>query len=156
MGLSLNDIQSGGKAWSPDNVGDKISGRVKLVERRQQTGFENNEPLFWDNGDPRMLTYIELETDLRDDDDDDGTRTLYAKGGNFEPADGKGTSLERAIVDAVKKAGEASIDEGATLTVAQTGVAKKTNRAFQPAKLYTAKYEAPASSVDVDDLFDDD
>jgi len=123
MGLPINEIASGGKAWSAENIGDSIQGRVKFVERRQQRSFDGGEPLTWDDGTPRMLTYIELETDLREGDDDEGVRALYAKGGNFEPAEGKGSALERAIVDAVKKAGASSIDEGATLKVAMTGIA---------------------------------
>ena len=156
-GLDLNEIGSGSKAWSTDTMGDAVKGRIRLAERRQQRGFDGGAPLTWDDGSPRMLTYIELETDLRDpdSDDDDGVRALYAKGGNFEVAEGKGTSMERAIVDAVKKAGASSIDVGAILTVGYTGVAKRTNRAYQPAKLYTAKYEPPTKSVDIGDLFDD-
>lgn len=155
MSLPINEIASGGKAWSPETVGDKISGIIKLVERRQQRDFTTGDPLTWSDGSPRMLTYIELETDLRDSDEDDGVRALYAKGGNFEVASGSGTALERAIVEAVKAAGATSIDEGAKLDVAHTGLAKPTTRGYQPAKLFTARYEAPKSSVGVDDLFDD-
>ena len=158
MSLSINELESGGKSWTPDNVGDEISGTILTVERRQQTSFEGNTPLTWDDGSPRMLTYIELQTDLRDPeiDNDEGVRSLYAKGGNFEPADGKGTSMEKAIVDAVKKAGEKSIDEGATLTVRYSGNAKATTRGYRQPRLYIAKYEPPKTSVAIDDdLWDD-
>ena len=152
--IGLDEIGGGGKSWSPETLGETISGRIRLVERRQQRSFDSGEPLTWDDGSPRMLTYIELETSLREGDDDEGIRALYAKGGNFEAAEGKGMALEKAIVEAVKKAGCRSIDAGATLTVGYTGVGKKTNRAFQPPKLYSAKYEPPTQSVEVDDLFD--
>ena len=157
MGLQINEIASGGKAWSGEEIGDKIGGKIKLVERRQQRNFTTGEPEFWSDGNKKMLTYIELETAERDPerDDDDGVRALYAKGGNFEPANGNGQAMERAIVDAVKAAGATSLDEGAELQVAMTGLAKPTTRGYQPAKLYTAKYTAPKSSVAVDDLFGD-
>lgn len=152
--VGLDEIGGGGKSWSPETVGESITGRIRLVERRQQRSFDSGEPLTWDDGSPRMLTYIELETDLREGDDDEGIRALYAKGGNFEAAEGKGMALEKAIVEAVKKAGSRSIDAGATLSVQFSGLGKKTNRAFQPPKLYVAKYEAPKASVEVDDLWD--
>ena len=102
-----------------------------------------------------MLTYVELDTGLSDGDDDDGVRALYCKGGNFEVAEGDGLSAERAIVEAAKKAGVKSLEEGAKLAVVFSGRAKATTRGYQPAKLYTMKYEAPKASVAVDDLFDD-
>lgn len=155
MGMQISEITSGGKAWAGDVIGDKVGGKVRLVERRQQRDFTSGDPLTWSDGSPRMLTYIEIETNLRDSEDDDGVRALYAKGGNFEPAQGTGAAMERAIVDAVKAVGASSIDEGADLQVAFTGLAKPTTRGYQPAKLYTAKYTPPTTSVDVGDLFSD-
>lgn len=155
MPLSLTELGGGSKAWSADNIGDKISGKIKLVERRQQRNMDGGGLQTWDDGSPKMLTYIELETDQRDDDDDDGVRALYAKGGrNFEAAQGSGTSMEVAIAEAVKAAGASSIDEGGTLAVQHTGVAKPSNRGYQGAKLYRAQYKSPVSSVSADDLFD--
>jgi len=156
MSVGLNEIGGGGKSFPFENIGDVAKGRIVNVERRQQTSFDGNEKLTWDDGSPRMLTYIEIQTDLREDDDDEGVRALYAKGGNFEVAEGKGQAMEKAIVDAVKKAGCKSIDEGAELTVGFTGKAKPTTRGFQPAKLFVAQYKAPVASVSDDDLFAED
>ena len=156
MSFDLSEIASGGKAASFDEVGDKVSGTIVLVERRQQTSFENNTPLTWDDGSPRMLTYIELETEIRDDDDDDGIRAIYAKGGNFEAAEGAGLSAERALVEAAKKAGAKSLDEGGKLDVVFSGRGKATTRGYQPPKLFTMRYSAPKASVSVEHLFDDD
>jgi hypothetical protein len=39
--------------------------------------------------------------------------------------------------------------------VACTGKSKPTTRGYQPAKLYTMKYEKPVASVAASDLFDD-
>ena len=155
MPLSLNELGGGSKSWSAENLGDKISGKIKLVERRQQRNMDGGGLQTWDDGSPKMLTYIELETDLQDSDDDDGVRALYAKGGrNFEAASGSGTSMEVAIAEAVKAAGASSIDEGGTLAVQHTGVSKPSTLGYQGAKLYRAQYEAPVSSVSADDLFD--
>jgi len=156
--VDLNEIQSGSKAFSFESIGDKVTGTIKLVERRQQTSFENNTPLTWDDGSPRMLTYVELETDLRDPelDSDDGVRAIYCKGGTFEIAEGSGLSAEAALVDAAKKAGSKTLDEGAKLAVVFTGKAKSKVRGYQPAKLYTMQYQAAVASVAVSDLFDDE
>jgi hypothetical protein len=155
-GLNVNDIAGGGKAWSPEDVGDKITGIITLIERRPQRAFDGGGTLTWDDGSPRLLTYIEMETTLQETDDDDGVRALYLKGGrNFEPAIGTGHSGEVALVEAAKKAGLSTIESGCKLSVVHSGVAKPTTRGYQGAKLYTMKLEAPTSSVAVDDLFDD-
>jgi len=154
-GLAIGDIAGGGKAWSAEKIGDKVTGEITLIERRQQRSFDGGEGLTWDDGSPRMLTYVEIETDLRNDDDDDGVRALYLKGGkNFEPAEGKGLSGELALVEAAKKANMSSIEPGAVLTVLHSGVAKPTTRGYQGAKLYQMKLEAAKQSVSLDD-FDD-
>lgn len=152
--LSLTDLGGGsGKSWSPE-VGDKISGVIIGITREQQTDFQTGAPLSWSNGDPRMQTVVELQTDERVDDDDDGVRSLWLKGGkNFEAASGSGHSGEVALAMAAKEAGADSIDEGARLQVVCSGLAKPTTRGFQPAKLYSMKYEAPKASVSAGDLF---
>lgn len=155
MPVSLDELGGGGKSWQHD-VGDKIDGTIVSIKRVQQTDFTSGEPLTWSNGDPRMQTVVELQTDLRDSDDDDGIRTLWLKGGkNYEPQTGSGQSGEVALAQAAKDAGAKSIEEGARLQFRCTGLAKPTTRGFQPARLYTAKYTAPVQSVKADDLFDD-
>lgn len=155
MPVSLNDLGGGGKSWQHD-VGDKIAGTIVSVKRVQQTDFTTGNPLTWSNGEPRMQTVVELQTDLHDSDDDDGIRTLWLKGGkNYEPQTGSGQSGEIALAQAARDAGASSIEEGAKLQFACTGTAKPTTRGFQPAKLYQAKYTAPVQSVRADDLFDD-
>ncbi len=154
MPLALSELGGGGKSWSPETIGEKIAGTIRTVDRRTQREFGSGKDLTWDDGRPRLLTYIELDTELRDDDEDDGVRALYAKGGrNFEPAQGNGTSMELAIAEAVKAAGASAIEEGATLAIQFTGIAKPTTRGYQGAKLYRAQYKPPVTSVSADDLF---
>lgn len=151
--MDINEIAGGGKSWSPDKIGEKLEGTITLIERRQQRDFTTGEGLEWSDGSPRMLTYVELQTNERDDSDDDGVRALYLKGGrNFEAAEGKGNSGEVALVEAAKKAGMKSVDEGAKLTIVHSGVAKPTTRGYQGAKLYAIKLEPGKSSVEVDDF----
>lgn len=145
----------GGKAAKFEEVGDTVEGRIEDVVVSQQTSMDDNTPLTWPDGRPRMQMVVTLATDLREGDDDDGIRKLYAKGGRYEVASGAGTSMKDAIADAVKKAGAKSIDEGGYLKVGHSGVGKKTNRGYSAPKLYRAVYEPPKASVGADELFDD-
>ena len=145
----------GGKAARFENIGDTVEGRIENVEVAQQTDMETNAPLTWPDGRPREQLVITLQTDLREGDDDDGIRRAFAKGGKYEAQEGTGTSMKDAIADAVRKAGCKSIDEGGILKIGHTGLAKKTNRGFQAAKLYRATYTPPKASVAASELFDD-
>lgn len=142
---------SGARSAKFEEVGDAIKGVVTSAEVKQATDLEGN-PKTWDNGDPVMQLVVTLQTDERDGDDDDGTRRLYAKGGNYEAASGTGTSMLNALRDAIKKAGATKLENGGQLTVKHTGLGKKKKAAHNAPKLYTAKYEAPSSSVDLDDI----
>jgi hypothetical protein len=157
MSDNVNDFLfgGGGRAAKFENIGDKVKGIITDVDVVQQTDMDTNQPLTWADGRPRMQLVVTLETGERVDDNDDGMRKVYAKGGRYEVAEGTGTSMKDAIADAVKKAGAGSLDAGATLVVAHTGLAKRTNRGFNPAKLYRAQYEAPVKTVSGADLFDD-
>lgn len=58
-----------------------------------------------------------------------------------------------AIAAAVRAAGAKSVEVGAKLAVAHTGISTKRQGMPQPAKLYTAQYQPPAAepaSVPVD------
>jgi hypothetical protein len=146
----------GGKAAKFDSIGDTVEGTITDAQITQQTDMETNQPLTWPDGSPRMQLVVTLQTTERIDDNDDGIRRIYAKGGRYEVAEGTGTSLKDAIADAVRKADARSLDEGGTLKVGHTGIGKKTNRGFSAPKLYRAVYTAPVKSVQASDLFGDD
>jgi hypothetical protein len=146
----------GGKAAKFETIGDLVKGTILDCKLTQRTSMEDNTPLTWPDGRPQMQLVVTLATDERVDNDDDGVRRVYARGGNYEAASGEGQSMKDAIANAVKKTGERSLTEGGTLTVAYTGEGKKTNRGYSAPKLFKAKYEAPVASVAGSDLFDDD
>jgi hypothetical protein len=146
----------GGKAAKFEKIGDTVEGQITDVKVTQQTSMEDNTPLTWPDGSPRMQLVITLQTSANDGEDDDGVRKLYAKGGKYEVAEGTGTSMKDAIGDAVKKAGSKSIDEGGTLRVGHSGMGKKTNRGFSAPKLYRATYEAPKASVAASELWEEE
>jgi hypothetical protein len=155
-----NDVQdflfSGGvKAAKFEALGDLIEGTVTDAVIAQQTSMESNEPIFWPDGRPRMQLVVTLQTSLNDDDDDNGLRKIYAKGGRYEVASGKGQSMKDAIADAVRKSGAKSLETGGKLKVGYTGEGKKTSRGYSAPKLFTAAYSVPVAAVAVADLFDD-
>jgi hypothetical protein len=145
-----------GNAAKFEELGDKVTGKITNCVMAQQTSMDDNTPLTWSDGRPRMQLVITLATDDRNGDDDDGARRVYAKGGNYEVATGSGTSMKDAIASAVKASGKRTLEEGGTLTVAYTGEGKRTNRGYNAPKLYKAKYEPPRASISEEDLFGKD
>lgn len=153
MTNDVNEYLFGGgaKAFAFDHIGDICRGTVIKAELRQQSSLEG-ELLTWTDGRPRMQLVITMQTDEHDSDDDDGIRTLYAKGGRFEIAEGEGTSMRDAIADAIKATGAKSLDPGDQLAVGYTGNGKG-RKGYNPPKLYAASFKKGRTSVTASDLF---
>lgn len=143
---------SGAKAFQFDKIGDTCVGEVISAEMRQQTDLDTGELMTWKDGSPRMQLVIQVQTKDHDDDDDDGVRVLYAKGGNFDVAEGEGTSMRDAIKDALKDADAKSIEPGDQIAVSHTGLGSK-QRGKNPPKLYTAGFKKASRAVAAKDLF---
>lgn len=155
MSNDVNDLlfQEAARSFEFNNLGDTVSGRIVSFSKRQQTDMQTNAPLFWADGSPRMMVVLVLQTELANSNDDDGLRAIYARGGNFQAAQGKGTSMISAIRDAIKASGGRTIDEGATLTVRYSGNGVPPNKGFNAPKLYEATYQPPtATKLTTDDL----
>lgn len=148
----INAFLMGGGAKSAkfENVGDKISGTITAAEVTQQTDLTDGTPKTWDNGDPMMQLVVTIATDLREDEDDEGTRKLYLKGS-------KPTTSLGAVRAAIKAAGAKGLEIGGTLSVAYTGDGEPTKRGFTAPKQYAAKYTPPPAldQAAVDDIFGD-
>jgi hypothetical protein len=157
MSNDINDFLQGGggKAAKFENIGDTVEGIITHAEVSQQTSMETNEPLTWTDGSPRLQLVITLQTEEHVDDNDDGLRRVYAKGGRFEPQEGTGTAMKEAVADAIKKSGARTLDEGGWLKVGYTGNGKKTNRGYSAPKLFRAQYKAPTKSIAAKDLWDE-
>lgn len=84
-------------AFTSDSLpGDTITGAVVSVDYKQVNDFNTGEPAYFPSGDPKMQFVIVIQTDQRDDEDDDGRRTIYI------PAWG---SKKQALVDAMRAEG---------------------------------------------------
>lgn len=151
----INDflMGNGAKAFPFDAMGDTVTGRIVEMKKQQQTDMETGDPQFWKNGDPKMMLRITLATDYQISADDEGLRSIYLRGGNPTAVKGKGTSSLVAVQDAVKKGSDGKgIEVGGTLTLQYSGEGEKTNRAYNPPKLYVASYKPPSLAIDIDDM----
>ncbi len=143
---SFNDLlDDQAAAFTFENIGDTCKGKVVRAEKRQQTDLDTGAPKTFPSGDPMMQLVITLELD-------DGTNTaIYAKGGKYDVAEGKGLAMLPAIQEAVKGK---DFRAGGELAVQFSGLGKKTKAAYSAPKLYRATYTAPdLSAVLEDDLF---
>lgn len=128
----------GGRAVSFPNIGDAVRGTLLGAPRvAQQTDIKDNSPKFFPSGSPMLQLLITLQTDLRDGEDDDGVRTLYAK-----------ANMLKAIRDAVVAAGAKGLAAGGELAVQYTGDGEAAQKGFNKPKMYAAAYRPPAVAVD--------
>ena len=133
-------------------MGDTVKGVIVSMKKQQQTDMTTKQPAFWDNGDPKMMLVVVLQTDLREEDDDEGLRTVYLRGGNPKAVKGKGTSSLNAVKDALRRSGQKLPEVGATLSLQYSGEGERPNKAFNPPKLYLASYDPPSYSVDINEM----
>lgn len=155
MSDDVNDflMGNGAKAFPFENMGDTVKGTIVSMKKQQQTDMTTKQPAYWDNGDPKMMLVVVLQTELQDEDDDEGLRSIFLRGGNPKAVKGKGTSSLVAVKDAVKRSGtKKGIEEGGTLTLQYAGEGERSNRAFNPPKLYLANYEPPSFAVDLNEM----
>lgn len=156
MEQDIRDFLFGGgaRAFPFEKPGDSVEGEILSAKMRQQTSLEDGKPLYWDNGDPRMMLVVVLQTTLHDDEEDAGERSLYIRGGNFTVADGKGSSSLQALKDALRKAGVTELETGGWLKMTFSGMGAKRQgaKAFNAPKLYVAEYKPPTTSIGIDQM----
>lgn len=146
--MSTNTVDNfllggGGKSASFENVGDSVTGTVLSTEVKAQTDIQTGKPLVWDDGSTRMQLVVKLQTQLREDFEDDGIRAVYVKGAKKQGS----RSLHDAVASAVRAAGAKGLETGGTLTVTHDGTQPSETRGFSDRKLYSAQYVAPDRAV---------
>lgn len=130
--------------------GTRVGGRVTQDAREaQQRDFDTGAPLYWQvdgtrstnqTDQPALQLVIEVQTDQRDPDveDDDGVRSIYAKG-----------DMLRAIREATRSVKVRQIRVGGQLHVEYTGDEPlPKGKRGKPKKLYTATYTPPPAEPD--------
>jgi hypothetical protein len=144
---------SGGKAFPFEEIGDAVEGTISEMKKQQQTDMQTGEPSFWNNGDPKWMLRVVLQTSLQESEEDEGLRSVYLRGGNPVAVKGKGSSSLVAVKDAVRRSGStAGIETGGWLRLEFSGLGQSANKGFNPPKLYSAAYRPPSVSVDIDEL----
>ena len=76
--------------------GTTVTGKIDRVDYRQVVDFTTQQPAVFPSGDPKMQFIIRIQTDHRDDGDDDGVRAVYI------PAWGK---RKIALTEAIRASG---------------------------------------------------
>lgn len=137
---------TGGSSFSFENPGDSITGTVVTLEEVQQTDMRTGEPLFWDNGQPKMMFRLELQTQLRDPNNpsDDGKRSVYLKGSR-KPE--KKSTMSAMVLAAQQATGTTEIAPGGTVTMTYVGDGVPSQRGFNAPKQYEATYRPPAMNL---------
>lgn len=142
----------GGKSLKFPEVGTVGEGTIISADVRQARDIDGNAKT-WENGDPVNELQIKVQTEQRDDDEDDGVRTWYCSGGKGEADDGKGLSAIEAVKAALADAKLKEIPLGGTIKVRFSGTRKPSKRGFNPAKRYQVKFgAAPESTVAAEDF----
>jgi hypothetical protein len=126
----------GSKTFPFDTVGDSITGRILSIKQRQQTDMQTNELAFWPDGKPKMMFTIELQTKIREDEEDDGIRTINVR-----------WKSQEAVQKAVKLSGAKKPEVGGILTLTFTGEGVATQRGFSKPKFWSANYVPPDPSA---------
>lgn len=117
---SANDILMGGgggpKPWKFEGPGVRKMARIiKPPQSKQEREYVKDQPgagplKFFPSGDPIMGVTVEVQTQEKDDWEDDGKRTFYIEG----------RRLKDAVREAVQQAGGAGLEVGGTLDVTLT------------------------------------
>lgn len=118
-------------------VGDTVTGTILDSEVRQSRDFDDNKLEFWDDGSPRLQLVINIQTDIRDDEDDEGIRSIYVKW--------HGAS-RKALLTAVKDGGVQDLVPGDTFTASYIGDGDQPDKKKSKPKLY-AYGIAPAGTI---------
>ncbi|KFI51718.1 hypothetical protein [Bifidobacterium biavatii] len=130
---SLDQMMSGGipSAFGKnDPIGISVTGEILDIHADQQRDFDSKAPLFWDDGNPRMMIVITLQTALHDPmiQFDDGKRRIYVKQGH----------QSTALAQAARMAGVGNYPRvGDTLTATFSGTTPAKKRGYNDAKNYT-------------------
>lgn len=140
------DLASGGSASFPfQNIGDSVTGKILNLEELQQTDLQTGEVKTFTNGQPMMMYRVELQTNLRDGEMDDGVRSVYLKGSKKAESQSSLAAVLQAVLAAT---GRAALTVGGTLTLTYTGDGVAKGRGFSAPKQYSAQYAAPSVSLD--------
>src|SRR5262249_20437507 len=127
---AMDTLMDGGQAtFKFENKGDSVSGVVVSLVRRQDSDDDGLKT--WNDGTPKWVYLVGLQTELSEDEDDDGVRIVYAR-----------AYCQTAIRDALRKGGlgRDSTPIGGELTITYTSQDKPKQRGHTGAKRFEASF----------------
>jgi len=139
MGIASNMRDQGGhKGARFAEVGAQIEGVIVGLREVQGKVWSTEILETWPNGDPKMTPVYSIQTEDQDEEDDDGIRDVWARGGLF-------TAIKQALQQAYPAGVEDQDLLGATLKVQfyDTKPGKG-----NPRKLYQAKLTPKAAAAE--------
>jgi hypothetical protein len=139
---ALDYLAGGSPTATFPEIGTTYEGRIRELTKSQQRDFQSGALKFFDNGDPMVQLVFTIETGLRDGDEDDGVRRVFAKGQMLD-------EIRRAIRESGHARGADVV--GGILKVGYVSDGEPASRGISPPKVYRAKFTPPA----VDPLGDD-
>lgn len=97
MGILKRIMERGAKpiTWG-DDPGQSVDGIVTVVREKQLQEYKSTRLETWEDGTPKLTPIITIDTGLQEDDEDDGLRDLYCRGGVY-------TALSEALRKAFPK-----------------------------------------------------
>jgi len=141
-----NDVLMGGGSQPTakfTNPGDTVGGRIVAPPRAHQEREYNpanpgqGTPKYFPSGDPIFGITVDVQTNLRDDAEDNGVRRIYVEG----------KRLKEAVRTAVQESGAARLEVGGELHVTFTGLGTPSSPGVSAPKLYTARYLPAAQAA---------
>jgi hypothetical protein len=143
----VNDfLEGGGIPSAPfDNIGDSWEGTIVRLEKQQGRDLETKELQTWDDGSPKYIILIDIQTNVRNPDiaGDDGVRRLWVRGNML-------TAIRSAM-----RVTQSKLRTGGWLKVTFIREGEKKQRGLNAPKLYEAEYkpsDRPMTSISADDL----
>lgn len=125
MGSGVRSIK-----WRDHQIGHTVIGTIcEPPKVEQMKKYQSDELDFWPSGDPKMQIVVVLQTELRDDGEDDGRRRLY-----IEPR------MMACVRDAVKAAGAKGLEVGGRLAIRWIS---GTGQGEGNARQFAAEYAGP-------------
>lgn len=134
----VDDLLAGGSAsisWKDAPVGHTVSGTVVTSETVQENDYDTGEPKFYSDGNPAWQVVVTLQTDLREEPDDDGQRRLYLRGQMF-------TALRKEMART-----KAKLRPGGVLSVTFDHTEPAKNPRHNDRKIYTVHYVSPSEAL---------
>lgn len=106
MSNNLDDVLGGAGGTTAFNretpMGTKFTGTIVDATVQQIKDIRDGKPKTWDDGRPQEQIVVRIQTDLRNDEDDDGIRALYIKTWGV---------WKSALLEAVQAGGFAKLSE---------------------------------------------